>query len=73
MSKVVKAPVRTPILDDNGNLDRTWQIFFADVGITANTLQGDVLVTTALPPTPAGFMVVTLQGTQYRVPYYTIP
>lgn len=50
---------------------RTWFRFFSDVAKKTKILTGEYAGTAALPPTPAGYMIIVdADGVRRKVPYY---
>ena len=63
---------QTPLLDEvTKRPTRAWQIWFLNLlnfGSSATASKGSAV----LPPNPAGFMNVTINGKPYKVPYYNV-
>jgi hypothetical protein len=60
------------MIDDTTKMPtRTWQIWFLNLlnfGSSSTATKGGAV----LPSAPAGFMNVTVNGKQYKVPYYNV-
>jgi len=69
-NQVTQGLPQTPVLDPATNrLSRPWMQYFLNfLNFTSapTATQGSA----TLPSKPAGFMIVTVQGKQFKVPYY---
>jgi len=76
-SDLVYISARVPLIDERtGMLNRDWFRFFEQIGQKAQIINGNLATSalagsaSALPAFPAGYMIVTLNGQDYKVPYY---
>lgn len=86
MTQVTNLPPPNAKLSDDPVVDRTWKDWFrqlATLGVSvyaATTGNPPVKITTvgaaggasALPATPVGYLVITLQNVNYKIPYYNV-
>lgn len=67
---------RTPITTDGSTVNRIWFLFFDAIKRKTDMFTGKVSSTAtagaapALPATPEGYIVINIEGTDYKVPYY---
>ena len=61
---------QSPLVEENTNRPtRAWQQYFLNL-LNFSSSDTASAGTATLPATPAGFMNVTVNGQNYRVPYY---
>jgi hypothetical protein len=61
---------QTPVIDPTTNrLSRPWMQYFLNF-LNFNSAPTATAGQAILPAKPAGFMIVTVQGKQFKVPYY---
>ena len=62
----------TPLLDDTTKMPtRAWQQFFLNL-LNFSSSSSATNGSAVLPPKPAGFINITVQGKPYKVPYYNV-
>jgi hypothetical protein len=63
---------QAPFLDGTTNRPaRSWQQYFVNL-LNFSSSETATAGTAALPATPAGFMNVTVNGQNFKVPYYNV-
>lgn len=77
-TQVTFTPPPTAPLSENPSTDRTWRDWFRDIssyGIstkTTSTSASNAAGGITLPTNPAGFILITIKNTNYKVPYYNV-
>jgi hypothetical protein len=61
----------TEFLDTSNRPTRAWQQFFINL-LNFSSSSTATTGTATLPAKPVGFMNVTVNGQQYKVPYYNV-
>ena len=69
-NQVTQAIPQAPVIDPATNrLSRPWMQYFLNF-LNFNSAPTATSGQATLPNKPAGFMIVTVQGQQFKVPYY---
>ncbi len=78
MASQIKIPTNTRVLDEVGFPSRVWYRFFTLLAERCGIIEGSTTTSAtgggagALPATPAGYITITKDGVDYKVPYYNV-
>jgi hypothetical protein len=78
MVDMIKVPTKVVLEDESGFANRPWFRFFTLLAARCGIIDGSTSTSattgaaSGLPANPAGYLTITKDGKDYKVPYYNI-